>query len=99
MESSADGWWRYAEHEILPQGSGRYAALVGRGGALEQFETRVRNDTVHDDPVLVELQGRRYRVTSTGTVEIARHGEPPASPPGSTSWPRPRTTSTSPSSR
>ena len=77
VESSADGWWRYTEHEILPQGSPRYAALVGHDGALEQFEARVRNDTVHDDPVLVELQGRPYRVTSTGTVGVARHGEPP----------------------
>jgi hypothetical protein len=77
VESSADGWWRYTEHEILPQGSPRYAALVGRDGALEQFEARVRNDTVHDDPVLVQLQGRPFRVTSTGTVEVARHGEPP----------------------
>jgi hypothetical protein len=77
VEDSADGWWRYAEHEIIPQGSGRYADLVGSGGALEQFETRVRNDTVHDDPVIVELQGRRYRVTSTGTVQVVRRGDAP----------------------
>ncbi len=77
VEDSADGWWRYAEHEIIPQGSGRFAALAGSGGALEQFETRVRNDTVHDDPVVVELQGRRYRVTSTGTVSIVRRGDAP----------------------
>lgn len=77
VESSPDGWWRYGEHEIVPQGSPRYAALVGSGGLLERFETRVRNDTVHDDPVTVELQGRRYRVTSTGTAEVTRHGEAP----------------------
>ena len=77
MELSADGQWRYGEHEIIPQGSPRYAELVGTGGALEQFESRVRNDTVHDDPVVVELRGRSYQVTATGTVAVVRNGDAP----------------------
>lgn len=77
VEHSADGRWRYTEHEIVPQGSALFTDLVGKGGALEQFEARVRNDSVGDDPVMLDLRARRYRVTSTGTVAVTRHGDPP----------------------
>ncbi|MGH2353400.1 MAG: hypothetical protein ACRDI2_01950 [Chloroflexota bacterium] len=77
IEHSADGRWRYTEHEIVPQGSALFSDLVGSGGLLEQFEARVRNDSVGDDPVFTELRSRRYRVTATGTVEVTRHGDPP----------------------
>jgi hypothetical protein len=77
VEQSADGRWRYTEHEVVPQGSALYSDLVGPGGLLEQFEARVRNDTVGDDPVFIELRGRRHRVTSTGTVGATRRGEAP----------------------
>jgi hypothetical protein len=50
---------------------------VKSGGLLEQFEARVRNDSVGDNPVFVELRGRRYRATSTGTAEVKRRGEAP----------------------
>lgn len=77
VEHSADGQWRYTEHQVVPQGSALYSDLVGPGGLLEQFEARVRNDTVGDDPVFVTLKDRRYRVTSTGTVEATRRGPAP----------------------
>jgi len=77
VEHSADGQWRYTEHQIVPQGSALFSDLVGPGGLLEQFEARVRNDTVGDDPVFITLKERRYRVTSTGTVEATRLGEAP----------------------
>ena len=77
VEYSADGRWRYTEHEIVPQGSGRFSELVGPRGLLEQFEARVRDDTVGENPVIAELRGRRYRVTSTGTVAATLRGQPP----------------------
>ncbi|MBI3970463.1 MAG: hypothetical protein HY332_04160 [Chloroflexi bacterium] len=77
VEYSADGQWRYTEHQIVPQGSALYSDIVGSGGVLEQFEARVRNDTVAGDPVFVELRGQRYRVTSTGTVDATRRGDAP----------------------
>ena len=81
VEHSADGRWRYTEHQVIPQGSALFSDLVGPGGILEQFEARVRSDTVGDDPVFVALRGRRYRVTSTGTVEITLRGQPPGLSP------------------
>jgi hypothetical protein len=81
IEHSADGQWHYSEHQIVPQGSALYSDLVGPGGLLEQFEARVRNDTVADDPVFVMLKERRYRVTSTGVVEATRRGDPPGLAP------------------
>ena len=77
VEQSLDGRWRYTEHEIVPQGSAFFSDLVGPKGLLEQFEARVRDDSVGDNPLLVELRGRRYRVTSTGTVAPQRRGESP----------------------
>jgi hypothetical protein len=77
LECSADGEWRYTEHELLPQGSKRYEELVGPGGALELFEARVRDSTADDEPVLVRLRGRDYSVASTGTVHAERRGAEP----------------------
>jgi hypothetical protein len=77
VEHSADGQWRYTEHEIVPQGSALFSDLTGTGGCLEQFEARVRSDTIGDDPVIAEIRGRRYRITSTGTVDVTRRGDPP----------------------
>jgi hypothetical protein len=77
VEHSLDGQWRYTEHEIVPQGSALFSALVGPGGALEQFEARVRDDSAGDNPLVVTLRDREYRVTSTGTVVPARRGDPP----------------------
>ncbi|HEV2121661.1 MAG TPA: hypothetical protein VGW38_02665 [Chloroflexota bacterium] len=77
VEHSADGQWRYTEHEIVPQGSALFSEFVGTGGFLEQFEARVRSDTVGDNPVVVELRGRNYRITSTGIADINRRGDPP----------------------
>lgn len=77
VEYSADGQWRYTEHEVVPQGSALFSDLVGPGGLLEQFEARVRNDSVGDNPVFVTLRDRLYRVTSTGVVDASRRGEPP----------------------
>lgn len=74
VECSADGEWRYTEHEILPQGSRSYEDLVGPGGALEVFEARVRDGTADDEPVLVPLRGRQYRVASTGTARVVQRG-------------------------
>ena len=81
VEHSADGQWRYTEHQIVPQGSALFSDLVGPGGMLEQFEARVRTDTVGDDPLWVELKGRRYRATATGTVAPQRRGPSPTLSP------------------
>ena len=81
VEHSGDGQWRYTEHQIVPQGTALYSDLVGPGGLLEQFEARVRNDTVGDEPVLTTLRDRHYRITSTGAVEAKRHGPPPGLSP------------------
>ena len=81
VEHSADGQWRYTEHQIVPQGSALFSDLVGPKGLLEQFEERVRTDTVGEDPVWVELKGQRYRATSTGTVAPKRRGRAPSLAP------------------
>ena len=83
VEHSADGQWRYTEHQLVPQGSALFSDLVGPDGMLEQFEARVRVDTVGDDPLWVELKGQRYRVTSTGTVAPKRRGPSPSLAPWS----------------
>ncbi len=77
VEASLDGQWRYAEHEIVPQGSALFSDLVGSKGLLEQFEARVRDDSVGDNPLFIELRSKRYKVTSTGTVAPKRRGEAP----------------------
>jgi len=46
VEASLDGQWRYAKHEIVPQGSALFSDLVGSQGLLAQFEARVRDDSV-----------------------------------------------------
>jgi hypothetical protein len=77
VEASMDGQWRYAEHQIVPQGSALYSDLVGPKGLLEVFEARVRDDSVGDNPLFIELRGKRYRITATGTVAPKRRGAAP----------------------
>lgn len=77
LEVSPDGYFRYRRHRLLKQGSGAYEALVAQDGALVRFEERVRSGTVGRRPVHVTIDGKEYRITSTGTVGVRRLGDEP----------------------
>lgn len=81
LEASPDGRFRYREHIVLKQGTGPYEEIVAQDGALVRFEERVRAATSGRRPVHVSLEGREYRLTSTGTVAVDRLGETPDSVP------------------
>ncbi|MBI3966946.1 MAG: hypothetical protein HY329_15035 [Chloroflexi bacterium] len=89
IEVSPDGQWRYREHEVVPQGGRLFEELVAPGGTLEEFESRVRQGTSGRNPVVVELRGKPYRVTSTGTVKIERKGAEPTLAPWAKLGPNP----------
>jgi hypothetical protein len=75
LEVSPDGYFRYTEHRILKQGSDLYEELVAQDGALVRFEQRVRDNEAGRRPVLVSIDGRQYRIASTGTVSAERRGQ------------------------
>lgn len=53
--------------------------LVAQDGALVRFEERVRAGTWQARPVWLTVGGRRWRITSTGTVTAQRLGPAPSS--------------------
>lgn len=77
IEHSADGEWRYREHEIVAQGTALYEELVAPDGILVQFEERVRARVSGRQPVFVHLREKVYRVANTGTFIARRKGPPP----------------------
>lgn len=77
IEVSPDGYFRYREHRIHKQGSGLYEELVAQDGALVRFEERVRAGASGRRPVHVTIDGKEYRLTSTGTVAVRRLGDEP----------------------
>jgi hypothetical protein len=78
VEVSPDGYFRYKQHTLLKQGSGEYESIVAQDGALVRFEQHVREDDSGRRPVHVTVEGKEYRITSTGTVQARRVGDEPA---------------------
>ncbi|MCC6173728.1 MAG: hypothetical protein IT305_00355 [Chloroflexi bacterium] len=58
--------------------SARFQDLVAQDGVLVRFEERVRDGTWRRRPLQVRFNGRRWRVTSTGTATSRRLGDEPA---------------------
>jgi hypothetical protein len=77
LEVSADGHFRYRKHVVLKQGSGPYEELVAQDGALVRFEERVREGSAGRRPVRITIEGKEFRLTSTGTFRAQRFGEEP----------------------
>jgi hypothetical protein len=77
LELAPKGRYVYREHQLFPRGSAVYEELVAQDGALVRFERQVREGHAGRRPVHVTLQGRRYRVTSTGTCLTRRLGVEP----------------------
>ncbi len=75
FEASPDGYFWYRQHQIAKQGSSLYEELVAQDGALVRFEERVRAGSSGRRPVHVTIDGKEYRLTSTGTVRAQRLGE------------------------
>jgi hypothetical protein len=79
LEIAPRGCALYEPPRVLARGSGPFLELVAQDGALVRFEERVRSGTWEARPVRLSLDGRRWRVTSTGTVRAQRLGAVPAS--------------------
>lgn len=77
LEVAPRGCALYGPATTLSRGSARYQDLVAQDGALVRFEERVRAGTWEARPVRLAFEGRRWRVTSTGTVTARRLGDPP----------------------
>lgn len=77
IEVSPDGYFRYREHRVLNQGTPQYEELVAQDGALVRFEERVRSGTSGRRPVHVTIDDKKYRLVSTGTVQVQRRGDEP----------------------
>lgn len=90
IEVSPDGYFRYTRFELLKQGTSQYEELVAQDGALVRFEQRVQTGDSGRRPVLVTLDGKEYRISSTGTVAAQRQGEPPAQMPWQSFSPDPK---------
>jgi hypothetical protein len=77
LEASPDGYFRYKTHQVLKQGTDLYEELVAKDGALVRFEEHVRAGSSGRRPVHVTIDGKEYRLTSTGTVQVERLGAEP----------------------
>ena len=77
LEVSPDGFFRYATHRLVRQGSELYEELVAQDGALVRFEERVRAGESGRRPVHVTIDAKEYRLASTGTVRVQRQGAEP----------------------
>jgi hypothetical protein len=77
IEVSPDGFFRYKNHQIVKQGTSEYEAIVAQDGALVRFEARVREGDPGRRPVHVTVEGKEWRVASTGTVSAKRLGDEP----------------------
>jgi hypothetical protein len=81
LEASPDGFFCYRKHVVVKQGTAQYEELVAQDGALVRFEEHVRAGSSGRRPVHVTVEGQEYRISSTGTVQVARRGdEPPLVP-------------------
>jgi hypothetical protein len=77
LEASPDGYFWYRAHQVVKQGTDLYEELVAQDGALVRFEERVREGTSGRRPVEVTIEGKAYRLTSTGTVGVQKTGPDP----------------------
>lgn len=77
LEVAPRGCALYGPAVLLGRGGGEYLALVAQDGALVRFEERVRAGVWEARPVRLNLEQRRWRVTSTGTVVARRLGPVP----------------------
>ena len=90
IEVAPRGCTLYDPPRVLYRGTGSFLELVAQDGALVRFEERVRAGTWVARPVRLTLDGRRWRVTSTGTVTAHRLGPVPASAWSQLRTPHPR---------
>jgi hypothetical protein len=95
LEIAPRGCALYDPPNILPHGSGAFLELAAQDGALVRFEERVRAGVWEARPVRLTLGGRRWRLTSTGTVIAQRLGPAPTSPWGQLRTGAPSSTSSS----
>jgi hypothetical protein len=79
LEIAPRGCALYDPPQVLARGSGPFLELAAQDGALVRFEDRVRAGTWEARPVRLTLGGRRWRLTSTGTVASQRLGAEGAS--------------------
>jgi hypothetical protein len=79
IEVAPRGCAIYAAPRLLKRGTGPFLELAAQDGALVRFEERVRAGSWEARPVRLTLEGRLWRVTSTGTVTAQRLGATPTS--------------------
>jgi len=89
FEVAPRGCALYAPPTRLPRDGVPYLGLVAQDGLLVRFEQRVRAGTWTARPVHLTLEGRRWRVSSTGTMSARRLGDAPASCWGQLGMPTP----------
>jgi hypothetical protein len=77
IEASPDGYFWYRIHQVVKQGTDLYEELVAQDGALVRFEERVREGSSGRRPVEVTVDGKPFRLTSTGTVQVQQTGPDP----------------------
>lgn len=77
LEASPDGYFWYKTHQIVKQGTDLYEEIVAKDGALVRFEEHVRAGTSGRRPVHVTIDGKEYRLSGTGTVQVERLGGEP----------------------
>lgn len=81
IEVGPDGTTLYPRTLVLHQSSPEFETLTcdpDEGGVLKAFEARVREGTAARNPVLFEVEGATYRVTSTGIFAARAAGPKPA---------------------
>jgi hypothetical protein len=79
LEIAPRGCTLYDLPTLVKHGSGAFLELAAQDGALVRFEERVRAGVWQARPVRLALGGRRWKLTSTGTVTAQRLGPAPAS--------------------
>jgi hypothetical protein len=73
----------YTRTLVVHQDSAEFETLTSapeQGGVLKAFEARVREGSAARHPVLFELQGKTYRVVSTGVFDARPAGVPSYGP-------------------
>jgi hypothetical protein len=82
LETAPDGNVVYSRTRVLRQDSAEFETLTSDpevGGVLKSFETRVQQGTAARNPSLFEVDGKVYRVVSTGTfaAKLSLHSSLP----------------------
>lgn len=79
LEIAPRGCALYDPPTTLVRGNGPFLELAAQDGALVRFEERVRAGDWQKRPVRLSLGGRRWRISSTGTLTARRLGPVPES--------------------